>query len=148
MGLVFAVIGIIALVIIISVANESYSKQTTNQTSNNQHVRFNGCAHPGWCRYTDMGTAGKAGYGDDYCYCMKKKEIVKRVTNCEDFISPGCNNDMCKYASHDHKNNTVYCSFYKRTVAPQESCRDFIQNLVAIDLLRKMINKVKKEKTE
>lgn len=137
---VIVVIAIIVKVVKASNSNQESSQSTTQSASQqSEPTVFQGCAHPGWCQYTNCGKSAKAGYDDSYCYCNKKEEIVKRTAYCSDFLAPGCNNDICKYATQDHKNNTVYCALFQKTVAPQESCQYFVQDQNAMNMIGNLL---------
>lgn len=149
MPTIISIAVVIAIIVIIvkvvkAVNSSKKSSQSYTQTSarQSQSTVFQGCAHPGWCQHTNLGTSGKAGYDESYCYCNKKEEIVQRTTYCSDFLAPGCNNDFCQYATQDHQNNTVYCSLLQRTVAPQESCQYFVKDQEAINMMRSLAQKL------
>lgn len=143
---IIAIVVVIAIIIkVVKAVNEnkeSSQSYTQTATQQSQPTVFQGCAHPGWCQHTNLGASGKAGYDESYCYCNKKEEIVQRTTYCPEFLAPGCNNGFCKYATQDHQNNTVYCSLFQKTVAPQDSCQYFVNDQETINMMRSLAQKL------
>lgn len=147
LGIIFAiiviVIGIVAFTNRYVMDSGKYSRRRGNQAPTNKPTMHYGCEYPGWCQYANLGDPAMQGHNTDtHCYCMKKKTVVERVANCTDFLSPGCNNDICMYATQDHQNHTVYCSCFNVICVPQESCQYFEKKWETINMMRQLAQRL------
>ena len=138
------IITIIVIVIIgafvkLEMDHRKYSRRSNNQASSHQPTMYYGCLHPGECKHKSLGDPAMQGRNSDtYCYCKKRNKVVERVANCPDFLSPGCDNDFCRYATQDHQNHTVFCSRFNATYSPQDSCPYFEKSWETIDGIRRL----------
>lgn len=145
--IIIAVIVIAVIVFIVKAVRNantgSNSYQSSNQTVQHQPTTYYGCAYPGWCQHTSLGDPAMQGQNSDtHCYCMKYKRVVERVSNCPDFLSPGCENDFCMYATQDHQNHTVYCSRFNETYSPQASCPYYEKSWDTINMIGQLAKKI------
>lgn len=147
-GIIIAIIVIVVIVFIAKAASNSSDRsnssyQSSNQSAQHQPTQYYGCAYPGWCQHTSIGDPSMQGHNSDtHCYCKKYGKVVERVANCPDFLSPGCNNDFCRYATQDHQNHTVHCSRFNATYSPQESCPYFEKSWETIENMRRLAAKL------
>lgn len=146
-GIIIAIIVIAVIAFIAKAASNSSDRsnsyQSSNQSAQHQPTQYYGCAYPGWCQHTSLGDPSMQGHNSNtHCYCMKYGKVVERVANCPDFLSPGCNNDFCMYATQDHQNHTVHCARFNATYSPQDSCQYFEKSWNTIGMIDQLAKKL------
>lgn len=62
------------------------ASSSSEQSRIQQTTKFIVCISLVRCQYINLGKLSELSYGETYCYCTRRNEIVERRTNCPDFF--------------------------------------------------------------